>query len=66
MDNLIASFIDNVGMTGPFTVESIANIDPLTHVISGLYAVALFSVREFLVGLAFWVDTLFNEADESD
>jgi hypothetical protein len=51
---------------GPLTAESIANIDPSTHVISGHYAVALSSVREFLVGLASWVDTLLNEADESD
>jgi hypothetical protein len=51
---------------GPLTAESIANIDPSTHVISGHYAVALSNVREFLVGLASWVDTLLNEADESD
>ncbi len=53
-------------MIGPLTTESIANIDPSTHVISGHYAVALSSVREFLVGLASWVDTLLNEADESN
>ncbi|KAH9574029.1 hypothetical protein CY35_01G033500 [Sphagnum magellanicum] len=66
LDNLIASFIDDVGVTGPFTAKLIANIDPLTHVISGRYVVALSSVREFLVGLASWADTLLNEADESD
>jgi hypothetical protein len=53
-------------VTGPLTAESIANIDPSTHVISGHYAVAMSSVREFLVGLTSWVDTLLNEADESD
>ncbi len=53
-------------MTGLLTSESIANIDPSTHVISGRYAIALSSVREFLVGLASWADTLLNEADESD
>jgi hypothetical protein len=52
LDNLIASFIDDVGVTGLLTAESIANIDPSIHVISGRYAVALSSVREFLVGLA--------------
>jgi hypothetical protein len=51
LDNLIASFIDDVGVIGPLTAESIANIDPSTHVISGHYAIALSSVREFLVGL---------------
>jgi len=66
LDNLIASFIDDVGMIGPLTTESITNIDPLTHVISGRYAVALSNVREFLVGLASWANTLLNVADESD
>jgi hypothetical protein len=66
LNNLIASFIDDVGVIGPFTTESIASIDPPTHVISGHYVIALSSVQEFLVGLASWVDTLLNEADESD
>ncbi len=66
LENFIASFIDDVGVIGPFTVESIANIDPSTHVISGHYAIAMSSVREFFVGLASWVDTLLNEVDESD
>ncbi len=66
MDNLIVSFIDDVRVIGPLIAESITNIDPSTHVISGHYAVVLSSVREFLVGLASWVDTLLNEADESD
>jgi len=52
LDNLIASFIDDVGVTRPLTADLIANIDPLTHVISGRYVVALSSVRKFLVGLA--------------
>jgi hypothetical protein len=66
LDNLITSFIDDVGMIGPLTVESIANINPSTHVITGHYAIALSSVREFFVGLVSWVDTLLNEVDESD
>jgi hypothetical protein len=44
LDNLIASFIDDVGVIVPLIAESIANIDPSTHVISGHYAVALSSV----------------------
>ncbi|CAK9198978.1 unnamed protein product [Sphagnum troendelagicum] len=66
LDNLIASFIDDVGVIGPFIAKSIANIDPSTHVISGRYAVVLSSVREFIIGLASWADTLLNEADEND
>jgi len=66
LDNLIASFIDDVGVIGLLTTESIANIDPSTHVINGHYAIVLSSVREFLVGMASWVDTLLNKVDESD
>ncbi|CAK9203949.1 unnamed protein product [Sphagnum troendelagicum] len=44
LDNLIASFIDDVGVIGSFIAKSIANIDPLTHIISAHYAVALSSV----------------------
>jgi hypothetical protein len=66
LDNFIASFIDDVGVIGPLIVESIANIDPSTHVISGHYAVVLSSVREFLIGLASWADILLSKADESD
>jgi len=61
LDNLIASFIDDVGVNGPLTGESFANIDPSTHVISGRYAVALSSVREFLIGLASWANTLLTK-----
>jgi hypothetical protein len=42
------------------------NINPSTHVISGHYAVVLSNVQEFLIGLASWVDTFFNEVNESD
>ncbi len=66
LDNFIASFIDDVGVTGPLTAKLIANIDPSTPVINGRYAVTLSSVQEFLVGLASWADTLLNKADESD
>jgi hypothetical protein len=52
LDNFIASFIDDVGVIGPLTAELIANIDPSIHVISALYAIAMSSVQEFLVGLA--------------
>jgi hypothetical protein len=53
-------------MIGPLTTKSIANINPLIHVISGRYAVALSIVREFFIGLASWADTLFNEVDENN
>jgi hypothetical protein len=35
-NDLIASFIDDVGVTGPLTTGSIGNLDISNHVISGL------------------------------
>jgi branched-subunit amino acid transport protein len=66
LSDLINYFIEDVGLTGPLTADSIAVLDPSTHVISGCYAVALSSVQEFLCGLATWVDTLVSERDERE
>jgi hypothetical protein len=66
LNDLINYFIEDVGVTGPLTAESIAALDPLTHAISGRYAVALSSVQEFICGLATWVDTVVNESDERE
>ena len=66
LSDLINSFIEDVGLTGPLTADSIAALDPLTHAISGRYAVALSSVQEFICGLATWVDTLVSESDERE
>ena len=61
-DLLIGYFIGDVGVTGPPTPESIAALDPATHVVSGCYAVAIASVQAFLHGLATWVDALIDES----
>jgi hypothetical protein len=61
---LVASLMEDVGVTGPLTAEAIANLDALNHVISGRYAVPLSSVREFVNGLTSWVDSIVDEADE--
>ena len=66
LNRLIDNFIVDVGVTGPHTAESIAALDPSTHVVCGRYAIALESVQEFLCGLATWVDTLINEVLESE
>ncbi len=57
---LVASLMEHVGVIGPPTVEAIANLDASSHVISGRYAVPLSSVREFISGLAFWVDSIVD------
>jgi hypothetical protein len=62
LNDLIGYFIGDVGVTGPLTPESIAALDPATHVVSGRYAVAIVSVQEFLRGLATWVDSLIDES----
>lgn len=66
LDNLVETFIDDIGVIGQFNAESIANIDLLTHVIVTHYAIALFNVQKFLICPAFWVETLLNKATESD
>ena len=66
LNSLIDNFIVDVGVTGPLTAESIAALDPSTHVVCGLYAVSLESVQEFLCGLGTWVETLINEVLESE
>jgi len=61
---LVASLMEDVGVTGPLIAEAIANLNTSSHVISGCYAVPLFSVREFISGLASWVDSIVDKANE--
>ncbi len=61
---LVASLMEDVGVTGSLIVEAIANLNASSHVIIGHYAVPLSSVREFVSGLASWVDSIVDEADE--
>jgi hypothetical protein len=61
---LVASLMEDVSITRPLTAETIANLDALSHIINGCYAVPLSSVREFVNGLASWVDSIVDEADE--
>jgi hypothetical protein len=49
---LVASLMEDVGVTRPLTVETIANLDASSHVIDGHYAIPLSFVREFVNGLA--------------
>ncbi len=49
---LVASLMEDVGVTRPLTTETIANLDASSHVINGRYAVPLSYVREFVSGLA--------------
>ncbi|CAM6059208.1 unnamed protein product [Sphagnum tenellum] len=49
---LVASFMEDVGVTRSVIAKTIANLDALSHVISGRYAVPLSFVREFINGLA--------------
>ncbi len=61
---LVAFLMEDVGVTGPFIVEAIANLNASSHVISGYYAVPLSYVYEFISGLASWVDSIVDEANE--
>jgi hypothetical protein len=61
---LVASLMEDVGVTGPFTTEAIVTLDASSHVISGRYAVPLSFIREFVNSLASWVDFIVDEVDE--
>jgi hypothetical protein len=61
---LVASLMEDVGVIGPLIAETIANFDASSHVISDRYVVPLSSVREFVSGLASWVDSIVDEANE--
>ncbi len=63
LDDLVTSFIDDVGVIGPLSPEAIANLEVSEHVISGRYAVQLSYVREFVSGLASWADSIVDEVD---
>ncbi|CAK9276213.1 unnamed protein product [Sphagnum jensenii] len=56
--------MEDVGITGQLTTKTIANLDTSNHVISGRYVVPLSFAREFVSGLASWVDSIVDEADE--
>jgi hypothetical protein len=62
--DLVASLMEDVGVTGPLTAEAIANLDASTRVISGRYVKPMSSIREFVSDLASWVDSIVDEADE--
>ncbi|CAM6070574.1 unnamed protein product [Sphagnum tenellum] len=60
----VASFMEDAGVTGPLTVETITNLDASRHIINGRYVVPLSSIHEFIISLASWVDSIVDEVDE--
>ncbi len=51
LNDLIGSFIDDIGVTRSFIAESIQDLDLMTHVFNGRYVVYLSNVQNFLVSL---------------
>ena len=64
-ERLVATFIEDVRVEGPLTHEGIARLNPATYVSSGSYAVLKVCIREYLNGLASWVEGMIEEADAS-
>ncbi|CAK9868042.1 unnamed protein product [Sphagnum jensenii] len=64
MVGLIASLMEDVGITRPLTAKMIANLDTSNHVINDRYVVPLSFVCEFVNSLASWVDSIVDEANE--
>ena len=65
LEQLIASYIKEVGAIGPLTDEAVAALDLPIYVVSGHYAVSLDNVREFVLGLASWTNAIVSQAEES-
>jgi hypothetical protein len=61
---LVASLMEDVGVTGSLIAETIVNLDASNHIINGRYAVPLSYVREFVSDLVSWVDSVVDEVDE--
>jgi hypothetical protein len=66
LNALVANYVDEIGAVGPLSDNAIAELDPALHAFSGRYAVSLEEVREFLIGLASWVETIVDEAGEDE
>jgi hypothetical protein len=62
-DKLIRTFIEDVGVEGPLAQDVLSLRDPETLVSSGSYTVSLAKVRDYVCGLASWVEALITEAD---
>ncbi|KAI2501718.1 hypothetical protein MHU86_12724 [Fragilaria crotonensis] len=62
---LVKTFIEDVGIEGPLTQGAVLLCDPETHVSSGSYVVSFAQVRDYLCGLASWVEGLISEADDA-
>ncbi|KAI2493008.1 hypothetical protein MHU86_2095 [Fragilaria crotonensis] len=62
-EKLVATLVEDVRIDGPLNDEAINLLNPITYVINGSFAVLKVNVREFLVGLASWVEDLIEESD---
>jgi hypothetical protein len=63
-DDLVVTFVEDVGILGLLTDDVIANLDPLYNVIRGNHAMYLASIQKFVNGLAFWLDSIDDEVDQ--
>jgi hypothetical protein len=66
LDNLIATYMEEVGAIGPLSDAVLEQLDRHRHAISGRFAVRLDKVHEFLAGLAAFVESTIEEANESE
>ena len=62
-ERLIASFVEDVGVQGPLAPADIELLDPGAYMSSGLFTLLKVCIREYLVGLASWVEEILEEAE---
>jgi hypothetical protein len=66
LDCLVTNYIEEIGAIGPLTDAALSELDESEHAVSGRFAVALCSVREFVLGLASWTNAIINaQTDEN-
>jgi hypothetical protein len=65
-EKLISTFVDDVGVQGPLSTADIELHEHAgAYVSSGSFSVLKVSIREYLVGLASWVEEIIEKADAS-
>lgn len=65
LNDLVASFIDDVGAIEPFTSNAFTNLDALNYVISNSCVVTMYSVQKFVNGMTSWTNSIVDKVNQS-
>lgn len=65
LDGFITSFMDDVGIIMPFTLDAIENLETSSYIVNGRYVVSLSFVQKFVSGMAFQADYIFDKVNQA-